>query len=484
MIEEDNRTDAKRNAQNKIIKKLEDGIRLTPVEKQKMDGIILNGTDFDNANLVEANMSYAKLTNVGIVSSDLSRTNWSNSKLHDVDFTDTVFDHANFRNSQLEDVMFTMTMLEEANFTDAHLKNVYFRDEIRVGTLLVPERRINYNFLTGTPFGVFSNTTFENIVISGADENDIDSLRSAFPPGTDIIFENVRRRNNNIAVQNEDDADDIALAFEIHKAFKKLNYARYHSILQKAVPNIDKKDWSIVNIQKILVAFIRSLFPESEKEVAVQKMKAILERFKNSEESAKPNVQKIVSDAVKFVEAQSDEFKRIYLSAFIKDCYHAYSDQQGQPYETAQGMSCVNGIVERFVWIIGDTVFTLCSDKDETCGGNETYSELMSVFGKNSIDLNKLAQEWSEWLDNQPPNFLQNKNKSERKKSFLDFVKNKKADQWEWIKGDVMKYADKDLDYVFESGQFGGKRRKSKMNKKNTRKVHRNRKNRRKTAKT
>jgi hypothetical protein len=46
--------------------------------------------------------------------------------------------------------------------------------------------------------------------------------------------------------------------------------------------------------------------------------------------------------SLNYVKSQSPIFKKTYVDTFIKDCIHAY--------EGANGMTCVNGAVERFVF--------------------------------------------------------------------------------------------------------------------------------------
>ena len=189
-------------------------------------------------------------------------------------------------------------------------------------------------------------------------------------------------------------------------------------------------------------------FTEEDKISSIKKLNKILEKLRGlgSDENEKYN--KLIGKSVDFVMKQPKEFIEFYIRAFIQDCYHAYIGEHT--------LSCVKGIIERFVFIVGDAAFAMCPDDCE----NNTYVELQKLFGKKA-DKNELTQLWANaYLESDE---LKNMSKEQRKEHYINFMKNeyKKRD----LLGDenkqiIQKEAD-NLDYVFESLQFGGKSKKT-----------------------
>jgi hypothetical protein len=197
-------------------------------------------------------------------------------------------------------------------------------------------------------------------------------------------------------------------------------------------------------VRSKFVPLINRLFSNSQQ--SVDQLNAVLQKVNSAQYSREPKNINIIGKTVDFVLKQPDEFIEFYINAFIQDCYSAY--QNGE-------MSCVAGIVERFYMIIGDAAYAMCPD--ENCD-NPTYTELLTLFGKK-IDKNELTQEWADkYLESDE---LKNMSKSERKQHYINFMKSKYQELGmldETTKNLINREAD-NLDYVFESLQFGGKRR-------------------------
>jgi hypothetical protein len=105
--------------------------------------------------------------------------------------------------------------------------------------------------------------------------------------------------------------------------------------------------------------------------------------------------------------------------------------------------------------IIGDAAYAMCPD--ENCN-NPIYTELLTLFGKK-IDKNELTQEWAEkYLESDE---IKNMSKSERKQHYIDFMKSKyqELDMLDETTENLINKEADNIDYVFESLQFGGKKR-------------------------
>ena len=231
-------------------------------------------------------------------------------------------------------------------------------------------------------------------------------------------------------------------AYQIHRSSAKINLDKYLQIINV---NTDSDYGNITDyVRSKFVPLINRLFSNSKQ--SIDQLNAVLEKLNSDEYSREPKNIYIIGKTVDFVLKQSDEFIEFYINAFIQDCYNAY--QHGE-------MSCVGGIVERFYMIIGDAAYAMCPD--ETCD-NQTYVELVTLFDKK-LDKNELTQEWAnEYLEKGK---LDNMNKSQRKQHYINFMKRKYKELYmldETNENLINKEAD-NLDYVFESLQFGGKKR-------------------------
>jgi hypothetical protein len=272
--------------------------------------------------------------------------------------------------------------------------------------------------------------------------------------------------------RNQAPRDAPGVAYEIHNVFNKIDIDGYLAILKEAIPSIQTSgpngNFKITDIDMRFEQFIVEHFPENERTSAIYKLKAIMRRLTSSGELSANGAMKLVSDTVEFVIAQPSKFQEFYLNAFIQDCYHAYTNGvSGAPFTNEQGMSCVKGIIERFVWIVGDTVQAMCT---EVCD-NPIYEQLLKVFGKNKLDINELTQEWDAEVLQKPE--FQDKTaitKEQVRRNFIEFMKDKYSAVGMWIPNTqalVNKRAE-ELDYAFENRMFGGSLRNRRNRRKKT----------------
>ena len=251
------------------------------------------------------------------------------------------------------------------------------------------------------------------------------------------------------------------VALEIHRAAAKINLVEYLELIDMFETHNDYSD-IIEYAKSIFIPYIIENFGE-ESEQMIQKLNGILTKITQtlSESVSKRN---LIGKTVDFVFEQPKEFTDFYIKTFIQDCYHAYVGEHG--------MSCVNGIVERFYMIVGDSVFAVCPDGD--CD-NPVYKELLKLFNKH-IDKNALTQEWANlFLESEE---LKQMNKDQRKDHYINFMRQKYMAAGmldEHTEGIINEEATKlDEASVFDKLEFGGKKKKRKYVKKTKSKRRKN----------
>jgi hypothetical protein len=253
---------------------------------------------------------------------------------------------------------------------------------------------------------------------------------------------------NNDADEDEDEDEDEHQnrneAVEIHRAAAKINLVKYLELIE-ITPDYGN---IIEYVKSLFIPYISDNFVE-EREQMIQKLNSILSKISQTltEDVSKRN---LIGKTVDFVFKQSKRFIDFYIKTIIQDCYHAYTGEHG--------MSCVNGILERFYMIVGDSVFAVCPDGD--CD-NPVYKELLELFNKH-IDKNTLTQEWANlFLESEE---LKQMNKDQRKGHYINFMRQKymAADMLDEHTEMIIREEALALEetLVFDKLEFGGKKRK------------------------
>ena len=429
-------------------------LSLSDLEGDNLSGVNLNGMDFSGKKVDECNFSYC----------DLIGAKFNN----DASATGSEFAFADLTRAEFIDAELYGTTFSYANLTDANLSGAIMHDSIIEHTNMSRANVSNTSF---------QGTEFDTVDIQGIQYNNFTEF--PFLDGAINIPEALL--NNNIQINP---VEPQGVAYEIHNVFNKIDIDKYHEIIIKSATvlrrGLPRGNWELSVIKRAFETIIDMDFPknDTEQSQAKTKLNAIINRLKNSGELQQDNVMKLVSDTAQFVfEQKSPEFKVFYVTAFIQDCYHAYSHPTtGLPFETEQGMSCVKGIVERFVWIIGDTVQAICSNKKKC---KPLYKELLDVFGKNKLDINDLTQQWStEVLETEAFQDKTNMTKEQVKQNFINYMKSKYSAVGLWIPStqELVEKRANELDYAFEGRSFGGNR--SVKSKKNNKTIKKNKKNR------
>ena len=254
-------------------------------------------------------------------------------------------------------------------------------------------------------------------------------------------------------------------AYEIHNYFDSLDMNEITRFLQEFnVGNADFNQRTIPTAAVVsseqtlftpLLNFIDNsdLFTPDEKEENKQKLNRILSvaqgygRFNANRD--------LLNSIIEFVSKQSDDFIEQYIRIISDECLNAYGRGDGNE-------SCVKGMFERILTILGTVAITLTQD-DSMNQDNETYKTLKKLF--REINFSELVQEWaSTYLeDGEKEEELKSLSADERKAHFINFMTTKYGALInETIRRKITEEAEQYQQMgVFERMSIGGKRRKT-----------------------
>jgi hypothetical protein len=254
------------------------------------------------------------------------------------------------------------------------------------------------------------------------------------------------------------------VAYEIHNAADNINMDKYYELLQIDVPDEHYTDIDDMPeyIKGQFMNIIREKMPEKE-----EILNAILTKANNLINENKV----FVGRTVDYVMKQPDEFKELYIASFIIDC--------SQAYEGEHQMSCNKGILERINISLIPPLTAISSDCDETDEDCIKYKTLLRLLTQ-SINIQDITKEWSEKPD------IQGMSAQERKEDFIAFLTSKYVELSITPPTETIQKTADELDYVYETLEFGGggggggkhkKERKThitkrKINKNKTRRKH------------
>jgi hypothetical protein len=272
------------------------------------------------------------------------------------------------------------------------------------------------------------------------------------------------------------------IAYEVHNSwerFKNEKLEKYLNVINEHVSSDDKyKNIDIVDyVKQKMNDFILNNFEETDKQQSFDQLEVVLNKFNLCEIPRKTENKILIGKSIDFIFEQPKELIQSYISTFIYDNYNAYSGG-------IDNSSCANGILERFVLIVGDAVFIYCSfSENEKCKDGKLYNKILNVFNK-IFDKNELTKEWSDkYLESDE---LKNMTKEQRKEHYIHFmIQNAKNNElYDENIDKIIRDEAEQLDYVFETLAFGGKkrikkrikRRTLKRNKQNTKSKGKNKK--------
>ena len=479
------------------------------LDDAKLVGINFKGTQLENASLKRVDFKSADLEAVTFENADLQNANFENASLQGSNLKNANLKNAIFKRTKLYDSNLNGANLKEAHLIHVNANNSLFENAILNGAIVehsffeqahMEDADLSFMYGSNNHFknadltnanlthSNLPNTNFENVNFENANMNHV-TLLNCNLEGANLNFTNLELASLNgcnlrgatfIGAQingiflsdgvilntgtddNEVEPVGSGIAFEIHNAYNKINMVKYVEIISTMIP--DKPDFFYNNLNLLdfintkFIDFINTSFDKEDKKTYIPKWEDVYDKLKTC--SSLNNLLKIqIGKTIIFVFDQSKNFIELYIKTFITDTFHAYEGE-------GNNISCIGGIIERFITILGDTLFIDCDGKECT----EQQIQLLTLM-KKVLNKNDLTQEWAEvFLES---NKLKKMSVPERKQHYIDFMEKKykyagleSPENTEMIKEEADKF-----DYVFEGLSFGGrKKRKTKKTKKHSKK--------------
>jgi len=241
------------------------------------------------------------------------------------------------------------------------------------------------------------------------------------------------------------------LAFEIHQKFAKILSKKneYLAIINRR-DNIDDILNIYSDIQRLFTVNIENLFPDDDEKL--NQFNTAFERINNR---IPENLKELIAKSIDFAFSQYYVFRREYIKIFLDESCRAYTGPN-----PLNNLSCLNGIIERFVTAVGGAVQVLCVSGCE----NETYQKLDKLFNPK-FNIPETANEW--WNTIAETEEIQDLTKEQKKESFITFLRNKAMELDNYnadIEQQIIDYAN-EIDYSFENLALGGSKKPKKTRK-------------------
>jgi hypothetical protein len=389
---------------------------------------LVPGADLHDANLA------------GIVfTGDLHGADLRGADLTGADLTGANLQDVNLRAADLTGARLGGANLQGANLQGASLRNAHLDGAILTSAIL-----------TGA---ILNGAIFQDAILNGRNLEIVQAAqaRQAAPAAPAAI------EGRAYEIHNYFDTLDMA---EITRFLQEYN-VRSADLNQRTMPSAAAAS-SEQSLFTPLLTFIDNseLFSPNEKEENKQKLNRILTI---AQEYGRFNANReLLNSIIEFVSKQSDNFIEQYIRIISDECLNAYG--QG-------GQSCVKGMFERIITILGTVAITLTQDGVSN-QENETYKTLKKLF--REINFSDYVQEWAVTYleDGEKEEELKSLSTDERKRHFINFMTTKYGALInETIRRKILEEAEQYQQMgVFERMSFGGRRNKKTRRRKGNKK--------------
>ena len=453
-------------------------LRQMNLDGANFQGASLSGANLSNSDLTNCNFIDAHLEEVDFIETNLTGSNLFRAFLDDANLSNAILREANLeladlQHSSLERANLELATLTEANLSFADLRYANFHEAWLHGTILANSEASNANFsyanLNFADFyeadinqAIFTEASIGWTVFDGANvDQAIDLVIDQDDDDTDEEIDeelyNVPDGDIMIPGQMGVQQQPRGLAYEIHEKFAKIlaKQNEYLAIIDQP-PAIISIDNLYRHIQTKFLSHIEFLFPgDNEK---LNEFNTAFERINNR---IPGNLKSLILDTIDFAFSRDDDFIREYILVFLDESCRAYTGPN-----PVNNLSCVNGIIERFITAVGGAVQVLCVSGCE----NETYQKLDKLFNPK-FNIAETANEW--WNTIAETDEIKILTKEQRKEDFKNYLRNKARELDNYnaeIEQKIVNYAN-EIDYSFENLALGGGKKLKKTRKtRNTRK--------------
>ena len=315
-------------------------------EKVDLQGVDLSGLDLSGLILLMSNLKDTNLSRTILSGANLAGTNLSGANLTKTNLTGTVLINANLTGTNLTEANLTRANVTRANLTEADLTRANLTE---------------------------ANVTGANI--TGAD------LTEADLTGVDL--------SRAILIR-------IPGQHHIHREAGKINYSELIEHLNKSnVFGIKKTFDNKIDYPSYFFTSISNIISEKKEEESDKKkeqrvrLKRIMDERLNSfnYKDISPNLLEVVYYILEYVKTQPDHFKNEYVENWLNSSIdEAYKEG---------GLSCVNGILERFIFALSTACTFLLSLGLTDEKKEEEYTIIIRIINQNpEVLISKYIEDW------------------------------------------------------------------------------------------
>lgn len=291
--------------------------------------------------------------------------------------------------------LFLLSGLEYINFNNNRIRRIPSTNNLTY----IDEFYINDNNLT-------HREDLSDLLIRGY-------LRLEYRNGNPFNEEEADRRDRELddgeedtEEEGEDDDDAAQIAMEVHDAFRGFDTALYLQYIRNYVGDYNPTHIRIVNYvptrftnhveKNKLYSYLLYLVNQkeaSQRDFLTQQLKRIFIERLTGVFLTPEQIELTTMTMLYILKVNFSPLNDLYIETYIRDCVYAYSRDH-------EGMSCVKGILERFILNLTQAVKVLC------CGGNRCESEelmrfcgLIRFMEVTNDNINDVLREWIQQED-------------------------------------------------------------------------------------
>ena len=359
-------------------------------QENNIEGLDLTDEYLEHANLIGAHLEGAHLEGRHLENAILTGAHLEGAHLEYAHLDDAHLQGAFLMGAHLQGAHLGDAFLEDAKLMGAHLQGAHLEDAKLMGAQLMGAHLEGAHLISAKLMG----TDLSGAHLMGANLSWAD-LTGARLDNTDLtgaILDNTDFTGTFFAHLNYDELPPgyvpqppfAGVAYEVHNAF-----ATFQSKQNEYLTIIVQSDFKgvVANfpqfVNKKFKQNITEVFPGDDNKLT--QFNNVFNKSKDSLGRLDPENLQLIYKSITFALSQDDnDFKVQYITTFLDETCNAYSGP-------GDNISCVKGILERFVLSVGNAVQNLCIAGCE----NKTYKELDILMNSKFI-IEDAASSWWE----------------------------------------------------------------------------------------